>query len=114
MGLEQRGRFFVGPGTEVYEGMVVGRANDDKRRRDQRRTREETHQHARRRNRRERALPPPEELSLERAIEFIEDDELVEVTPKSIRIRKRMLDETDACATASARKPPPSARRRRP
>jgi GTP-binding protein len=40
-------------------------------------------------------LPPPEELSLERAIEFIEDDELVEVTPKSIRVRKRMLNETD-------------------
>ncbi len=40
-------------------------------------------------------LPPPEEMSLERAIEFIEDDELVEVTPKSIRIRKRLLDETD-------------------
>jgi GTP-binding protein len=40
-------------------------------------------------------LPPAEELSLERAIEFIEDDELVEVTPKSIRVRKRMLNETD-------------------
>ena len=40
-------------------------------------------------------LPPPEDMSLERAIEFIEDDELVEVTPKSIRIRKRLLDETD-------------------
>jgi GTP-binding protein len=40
-------------------------------------------------------LSPPEEMSLERAIEFIEDDELVEVTPKSIRIRKRVLDETE-------------------
>ncbi len=39
-------------------------------------------------------LAPPDELSLERAIEFIEDDELVEVTPKSIRLRKRILDET--------------------
>ena len=38
-------------------------------------------------------LAPPDDLSLERAIEFIEDDELVEVTPKSIRIRKRILDE---------------------
>jgi len=40
-------------------------------------------------------LSPPEEMSLERAIEFIEDDELVEVTPKSIRLRKRLLGETD-------------------
>jgi GTP-binding protein len=39
-------------------------------------------------------LAPPEELSLERAIEFIEDDELVEVTPESIRLRKRLLNET--------------------
>jgi GTP-binding protein len=40
-------------------------------------------------------LAPPDELSLERAIEFIEDDELVEITPKAIRIRKRDLIETD-------------------
>jgi GTP-binding protein len=40
-------------------------------------------------------LPPADELSLERAIEFIEDDELVEVTPKTLRVRKRMLSETD-------------------
>ena len=39
-------------------------------------------------------LSPPETLSLERAIEFIEDDELVEVTPESIRLRKRLLNET--------------------
>jgi GTP-binding protein len=40
-------------------------------------------------------LPPKENMSLERAIEFIEDDELVEVTPQSIRLRKRILDESD-------------------
>ena len=40
-------------------------------------------------------LAPAEELSLERAIEFIEDDELVEVTPKTLRLRKRLLNETD-------------------
>jgi len=40
-------------------------------------------------------LPPADDLSLERAIEFIEDDELVEVTPKTLRIRKRFLSETD-------------------
>jgi GTP-binding protein len=40
-------------------------------------------------------LPPADDLSLERAIEFIDDDELVEVTPKTLRIRKRLLNETD-------------------
>src|SRR4029077_18794464 len=38
-------------------------------------------------------LPPPDEMSLERALEFIEDDELLEVTPKSLRLRKRFLSE---------------------
>jgi GTP-binding protein len=95
MGLEQRGRFFVGPGTDVYEGMVVGRANDDK---DiaLNVVREKKLTNMRAAGSDENVkLPPPEELSLERAIEFIEDDELVEVTPKSIRVRKRMLNETD-------------------
>ena len=95
MGLEQRGRFFIGPGTEVYEGMVVGRANDD---RDVAinvvKAKKLTNMRAAGTDENVR-LPPPEELSLERAIEFIEDDELVEVTPKSIRIRKRLLDETE-------------------
>ena len=95
MGLEARGRFFVGPGTEVYEGMVVGRANDDK---DVAinvvRAKKLTNMRAAGSDENVR-LAPPEELSLERAIEFIEDDELVEVTPQSIRIRKRLLNETD-------------------
>ena len=95
MGLEQRGRFFVGPGVDVYEGMVVGRANDDK---DVSlnvvREKKLTNMRAAGSDENVK-LPPPEEPSLERAIEFIEDDELVEVTPKSIRIRKRLLIETD-------------------
>jgi GTP-binding protein len=95
MGLEQRGRFFVGPGTDVYEGMVVGRANDDK---DiaLNVVREKKLTNMRAAGSDENVkLAPPEDLSLERAIEFIEDDELVEVTPKSIRVRKRLLNETD-------------------
>jgi GTP-binding protein len=95
MGVEQRGRFFIGPGTDVYEGMVVGRANDDK---DiaLNVVREKKLTNMRAAGSDENVkLPPPEDLSLERAIEFIEDDELVEVTPKSIRIRKRLLNETD-------------------
>ena len=95
MGVEQRGRFFLGPGVEVYEGMVVGRANDDK---DVAlnvvREKKLTNMRAAGSDENVK-LAPPEELSLERAIEFIEDDELVEVTPKSIRIRKRLLIETD-------------------
>ncbi|HEY8298361.1 MAG TPA: translational GTPase TypA [Candidatus Baltobacteraceae bacterium] len=94
-GVEQRGRFFVGPGTEAYEGMVVGRANDDK---DISlnvvRAKKLTNMRASGSDDNVK-IAPPEELSLERAIEFIEDDELVEVTPKSIRIRKRTLNETE-------------------
>jgi len=93
MGLEARGRFFVDPGTEVYEGMIVGRANDDK---DVAinvvRAKKLTNMRAAGSDENVK-LPPAEEMSLERAIEFIEDDELVEVTPQSIRLRKRVLDE---------------------
>ena len=95
MGLEQRGRFFVDPGVDVYEGMVVGRANDDK---DiaLNVVREKKLTNMRAAGSDENVkLPPAEELSLERAIEFIEDDELVEITPKSIRVRKRILNETE-------------------
>jgi GTP-binding protein len=94
-GVEQRGRFFVDPGTEVYEGMVVGRANDD---RDVAlnvvRAKKLTNMRAAGSDDNVK-LAPAEELSLERAIEFIEDDELVEITPKSLRVRKRLLDETE-------------------
>ena len=95
MGLEQRGRFFVDPGTEVYEGMIVGRANDDK---DISlnvvKAKKLTNMRASGTDENVK-LPPAEEVSLERAIEFIEDDELVEITPKSIRLRKRILIETE-------------------
>jgi len=95
MGLEQRGEFFIGPGVEVYEGMIVGRANDDK---DVAlnvvRAKKLTNMRAAGSDENVK-LAPPDELSLERAIEFIEDDELVEVTPQSIRLRKRMLVESD-------------------
>ncbi len=95
VGLEQRGEYFVGPGVDVYEGMIVGRANDDK---DVAlnvvREKKLTNMRAAGSDENVR-LAPPDELSLERAIEFIEDDELVEVTPKSIRLRKRILDEGD-------------------
>jgi len=104
VGLEARGRFFVGDGVEVYEGMIVGRSNDDK---DIAinvvRAKKLTNMRASGSDDSTK-LSPPEEMSLERAIEFIEDDELVEVTPKSIRIRKRLLNETDRLRTRKREK----------
>jgi GTP-binding protein len=95
MGLEQRGEFFVGPGVDVYEGMIVGRSNDDK---DIAinvvREKKLTNMRAAGSDENVK-LAPPDELSLERAIEFIEDDELVEVTPVTIRLRKRILNESE-------------------
>ncbi|HXM08249.1 MAG TPA: hypothetical protein VN936_12335, partial [Candidatus Acidoferrum sp.] len=94
-GLDQRGEFFIGPGVDVYEGMIVGRANDDK---DVAmnvvREKKLTNMRAAGTDENVR-LAPPDTLSLERAIEFIEDDELVEVTPESIRLRKRILVESE-------------------
>ena len=91
--LQERGRMFVSPGEPVYEGMVVGihtRDNDliinpVK----------EKHLTNVRSSGKDDAivLTPPIKLTLESAVEFIADDELVEVTPKSIRIRKRHLQE---------------------
>ena len=91
--LQERGRMFVNPGDPVYEGMVVGihtRDNDliinpVK----------EKHLTNVRSSGKDDAivLTPPIRLTLESAVEFIADDELVEVTPKSIRIRKRYLQE---------------------
>ena len=95
MGVEQRGRFFIDPGVDIYEGMIVGRANDDK---DVglNVVREKKLTNMRAAGSDENVkLPPAEDMSLERAIEFIEDDELVEVTPQSIRLRKRILNESE-------------------
>lgn len=88
---EERGTLFIGPGTRVYEGMIVGVNNRD---RDV-----EVNVCKRKHLTNMRAsgsddtvrLKEPRLLSLEEAIEFINDDELVEVTPKSIRLRKRIL-----------------------
>jgi GTP-binding protein len=93
--LQQRGELFVGPGMLCYEGMVVGEnARPDEMvvnvARAKEKTNIRTHSHD------ETAkLAPPKLHSLETAIEFIADDELVEVTPGHIRIRKRMLAESD-------------------
>ena len=89
--LQERGEIFVEPATPVYEGMIVGensRPNDM----DVNVTKEKKQTNMRASTADEAIrLIPPRILSLEQAIEFINDDELVEVTPKSIRLRKRIL-----------------------
>lgn len=91
--LQERGRMFVNPGDPVYEGMIIGihsRDNDlvvnpikEKKLTNVRASGKDEHID----------LTPPIRISLEYAVEFIDDDELVEVTPKSIRLRKRYLQE---------------------
>jgi GTP-binding protein len=90
-GLQPRGELFVSPGDEVYEGMVVGenaRPNDL----DVNITREKKLTNMRASGSDDAIrLVPPRMMNLEQALEFIRDDELVEVTPSSFRLRKRVL-----------------------
>ena len=90
--LQERGELFVGPGEEVYEGMIVGENSRDADM-DINVTKEKKQTNMRASSADEAIrLIPHRQLSLEQAIEFIADDELVEVTPKSIRLRKKILD----------------------
>ena len=89
---QERGTLFIGPGTPVYAGMVVGQSpkNEDIpvnvcRRKQLTNMRAAGSDEALR-------LTPPRQLSLEQSMEFLADDELLEVTPKNLRIRKRILD----------------------
>ncbi len=89
--LQPRGTLFVAPGDEVYEGMVVGehnRANDL----DVNITKEKKLTNMRASGAEELVrLMPPRVMNLEQALEFIREDELVEVTPTASRLRKRIL-----------------------
>ena len=91
-GLADRGTFFVPPGVDVYEGMIVGEHNRDS---DLPvnvcRTKKQTNIRAAAKDTNV-AIAPPREMSLEEFLEYIEDDELLEVTPGSLRLRKRVLD----------------------
>ncbi len=97
--LEQRGVLFVGPGIEVYEGMIVGE-NARSEEMDVNPTKEKklTNMRASGSDNTER-IAPPTTLSLEQALEFIADDESVEVTPKSVRLRKVILDQAQRART---------------
>jgi GTP-binding protein len=91
--LDDRGRMFVKPGDPVYEGMIVGiHSRDNDLVVNAVRTKQLTNFRV---SGKEDAIKitPPIQLTLEYAVEFIDDDELVEITPKSIRVRKRFLKE---------------------
>ena len=91
---QERGTLFIGPGTKVYSGMVVGqngRGEDIElnvcKKKQLTNTRSSSADEALR-------LTPPKVLSLEQALEFIDTDELLEITPEALRIRKKILDPT--------------------
>ena len=93
--LQERGRLFIGPGDEVYEGQVIGihsRANDLTV--NPLKAKQLTNIRAAGSDE-NILLTPPIRFTLEQALEFIDDDELVEVTPESIRIRKKYLTESE-------------------
>ena len=85
---------FIGPGTEVYEGMIVGVSPKSEditvnvcKKKQMTNTRAAGSDDALR-------LIPPKDMSLEQCIEFITEDELIEVTPETLRLRKRILDKS--------------------
>jgi GTP-binding protein len=102
--LQERGTMFVGPGTEVYEGMIVGEnsRSDDM---DVNPTKEKKLTNMRS-STSEVLVPliPHRELSLEQALEFCREDECVEVTPAGVRMRKVLLDVTDRVRASRKKK----------
>ena len=102
--LQERSTMFVRPGDAVYEGMIVGehaRAGDM----DVNATKEKKLTNMRTTASDEMImLEPPREVTLEAALEYIEDDELIEVTPSSLRLRKRLLGGTDRRKLARSEK----------
>jgi GTP-binding protein len=91
---QERGTLFIGPGEKVYSGMVIGQNGKGEdielnvcKKKQLTNTRSSSADEALR-------LTPPRILSLEQALDFIDTDELLEVTPKSLRIRKKILDPT--------------------
>ena len=91
--LQERGRLFIGPGEEVYEGMVVGiHSRDNDLVVNPLKAKQLTNVRASGSDE-NILLTPPIRMSLEQALEFIDDDELVEVTPHHIRLRKKLLVE---------------------
>src|ERR1700719_573237 len=91
-GIQERGEMFIGPGIEVYEGMILGEnAREEDMTVNITKEKKQTNMRSSSADEAIRLIPP-REMTLEKAIEFISDDEYVEVTPKSIRLRKKVLD----------------------
>ncbi|MFY9751154.1 MAG: translational GTPase TypA [Candidatus Acidiferrales bacterium] len=91
-GIQERGEMFVGPAIDVYEGMIVGEnSREDDMNVNITKEKKQTNMRSSSADEAIRLIPP-REMTLEKAIEFIADDEFVEVTPKSIRLRKKVLD----------------------
>ncbi|MGB6546377.1 MAG: translational GTPase TypA [Candidatus Acidiferrales bacterium] len=91
-GIQERGEMFIGPTEEVYEGMIVGEnSREDDMSVNITKEKKQTNMRSSSADEAIRLIPP-RDMTLEKAIEFIADDEYVEVTPKSIRLRKKVLD----------------------
>jgi GTP-binding protein len=107
LNLQERGSLFVGPGEEVYEGMIVGenaRAEDM----DVNPTKEKKLTNMRQSTAEELVrLIPKTQLSLEQALEFLREDECVEVTPKNVRLRKVLLAQNDRQKASRRGRPKP-------
>ena len=103
-GAQERGSLFIGAGTKVYSGMIIGQTGHAEdievnvcKTKHLTNTRTSSSDEALR-------LTPPVVMSLEQCIEFLETDELLEVTPKTLRLRKRILDSTKRKRAAFAAK----------
>jgi GTP-binding protein len=104
-GLQDRGTLFVGPGEEVYEGMIVGEnARSEDMDVNAIKEKQQTNMRAAGAEVLER-LEPPTRLTLEASLEFLREDECVEITPESVRLRKVELDKTRRQKTARAKAP---------
>jgi GTP-binding protein len=91
--LEERGTLFINPGDPVYEGIIIGEHNKSNEL-DVNPTKAKQLTNVRASGKDDNIkLSPPRTISLEQALSYIQDDELVEVTPKSIRLRKKYLDQ---------------------
>jgi GTP-binding protein len=104
-GLQDRGTLFVGPGEDVYEGMIVGEnARSEDMDVNAIKEKQQTNMRAAGAEVLER-LEPPTRLTLEASLEFLREDECVEITPESVRLRKVELDKTRRQKTARAKAP---------
>jgi GTP-binding protein len=93
--LQDRGKFFIDPGTDIYEGQIVGEHSKDNDLVVNLTAAKQLTNFRAAGSDDKATLPPPVRMSLEEAMEYIQEDEYVEVTPKSIRLRKIYLNEND-------------------